>query len=205
MHPYSTDTERAPKIHLLLAVVAILLAWGLGGILTALKSSPPWWLDTPAVIGFFGIVWSLHNHYLWKAGFRGYSLAGIPDLSGRWHGTIESGFSGGTQVECAVTIRQTSTKIAIHLETSGSFSDSIMAALHSNSGHAQGLHYEYLSLPRSLSSPSMHPHKGHVHLNWNDDLTVLEGDYETDHRRGNEGRIRLVRGAPASPPLDGPV
>ncbi|WP_167754389.1 hypothetical protein [Amycolatopsis nivea] len=192
MHTYSTDVSRSPKLYFLVAAASIAAAWILGLLFNWLGFTPPWWLDTPATLGFFGAFWTLYDQQLWRLHLGKHRLAGIPDLSGQWNGTIESNFAGGTQIPCTVDIRQTSTKILLKLDTGTSRSNSMMASIRTDPS-LRGVHYEYTSQPKTLSSRSMHPHKGRAHLDWNDDFSTLEGEYETDHRRGNEGRIRLRR------------
>jgi hypothetical protein len=54
MHGYSTDSGERRIVPLLLASVAITLAWLSSKILTVMHLTLPWWLDAPSTLGFYG-------------------------------------------------------------------------------------------------------------------------------------------------------
>jgi hypothetical protein len=175
-----------------LSVVAILLAYLLDRSWSALHIKPPWWLDMPAALGFYGLCWRLYDEYLWRLGPVTRTLSGVPNLAGVWTGTILSSYRQ-EPFSATLTVRQTSSRLLITLETGNSKSYSTMAALTTAPGPASGLHYAYSNMPRPLSTPSMGPHTGTVQLALSADGTQLSGDYGTDRFRGTSGRMDFHR------------
>jgi hypothetical protein len=195
MHPYSTDATRSVRIMLLLAVAAILLAYLLGRSIAALHVKPPWWLDLPAVLGFYGLCWRLYDERLWRLGPATHTLSGVPNLTGYWTGTIVSSYSGQEPVPASLMVRQTSSRLLIELETDTSKSRSTMAALNSEPGADNGLRYAFNNMPRTLSKETMLPHTGTVQLTLSADGSCLYGDYETNRFRNTRGRLEFHRAA----------
>lgn len=191
MHAYATDSNRGRLVLFVLAVLSILLAWGLNAVLTAIRLDL-WWLDTPAVLGFYGLLWGLYDRQAWRWRWRRLSLSEVPDLAGTWHGTVESEYNG-RQLAAKLIIHQTATHILIELETSNSRSASVMATLNCRPGQFQGLTYMYDNRPRTLNVASMTPHSGRVHLRIGADGRSLTGDYETDRHRESSGRLDFVK------------
>ena len=198
MHPYSTDATRQVRAMLVLAVVAILLAYLLNRSLAALRVTPPWWLDTPAVLGFYGLCWRLYDERLWRLGPVTHTLSGVPNLAGNWTGTILSSHPGQGPVPASLVVHQTSSRLLIELETDTSKSRSTMAALNSEPGASNGLRYAFANMPRTLTKPTMLPHGGMVQLTLSADGSYLSGDYETDRFRNTSGRLEFRRTAMAS-------
>jgi hypothetical protein len=50
MHSYSTDSSERRVVPLLLALLAIALAWVSSKFLAAAHLSAPWWVDAPATM-----------------------------------------------------------------------------------------------------------------------------------------------------------
>jgi hypothetical protein len=180
---------------LLLAVSAIGLAYLLDRSLSVLHLKPPWWLDTPAVLGFYGLCWRLYDEYLWRLGSVMQTLSGVPNISGQWAGLILTSYSDQEPIKATLIVRQTSSKILITLETGTSKSYSTMAALCSAPGPSNGLRYAFANMPRTLSVETMHPHTGMAQLILSDEGSQLTGDYETDRFRKTNGRLEFYRTA----------
>src|SRR5215216_5992835 len=106
MHPYSTDSKAVHLATLFVAVGAILSAWALGQVIQTLPGGAPWWLDTPAVLGFFGAYWSIYDRLAWRWRLFGLRLSATPDFNGNWAGTLHSS-SSAAEVEATLLIRQT--------------------------------------------------------------------------------------------------
>jgi hypothetical protein len=202
MHPYASDAARGRTVLLGLAVAAILLAWGFGKGLAALHLVPPWWLDTPAVLGFYGLLWKAYDQSLWRLRWRGRTLSGVPDYGGVWDGHLHSSYGEGLTVPATLTIRQTSSRILIELTTGTSRSASEMAAVNAAPGRDYGLRYVYANLPshRPATSPRqrphlarMMPHEGMSRLKLCDGGRRLEGDYQNDRFRGTHGGLQFKR------------
>jgi hypothetical protein len=205
MHPYSNDSNRPRTTALLLAVAAILLAWAAGSLLRGLEVIPPWWLDMPAVVGFYGILWRLYDRTLWRLRIGDQTLSGIPDYSGTWTGQVHSSHDGTTMHPARLTIRQTASRILVELRTNQSRSASHTAMLCAGPGSAQGLQYIYVNRPRSVPAAvpaaprpdrpaplAMHPHEGVSRLLLCPDGT-LEGEYQNDRHRGTHGTLSFDR------------
>jgi len=203
MHPYSNDSSRMRTVLLLLAVAAILLAWGLGRTLRSLDITPPWWLDTPAVVGIYGILWHLYDRLLWRLPIGGQTLSGIPDYNGTWAGWIHSSHDSAKPYAARLTIRQTSSRVLIELRTEQSRSVSHMAMLCAGPG-SEGLQYLYTNKPRHVpvlepveprpdrprgSLLAMTPHEGVSRLLLSKDRCTLEGDYQNDRHRQTYGTL----------------
>jgi hypothetical protein len=178
---------------LLLAVAAILLAYLLNRSLSAFHVQAPWWLDTPSVLGFYGLCWRFYDGFLWRFGLRSFTLSGIPDLTGEWTGTIVSSYKAQEPVNASLVVRQTSSRLLVTLATKTSTSHSTMAALYSQPGPASGLRYEFSNVPHSLSVQTMVPHSGLAHLMLSVDGSRLTGDYQTDRFRKTNGRLDFQR------------
>jgi hypothetical protein len=204
VHPYSNDSSRTRTVLLVLAVAAVLLAWGLGRTLRSWEITPPWWLDTPAVVGFYGILWQLYDRLLWRARIGSQTLSGIPDYSGSWGGCVHSSYGGTAVYAARLTIRQTSSRILIELRTDRSRSVSQMAMLCAGPGSEQGLQYLYTNRPRHVPTPepagpphdrphaivlAMTPHEGVARLLLGDDGSTLQGDYQNDRHRQTYGTL----------------
>jgi SMODS-associating 2TM, beta-strand rich effector domain len=200
MHPYSNDSSRTRTVMLVLAITAILLAWILGHLLGDLDVTPPWWLDTPAVVGFYGILWHVYDRFVWRICVGRQTLSGIPNYNGTWAGFVRSSHGGSTTYVARLSIRQTSTRIVVALSTDQSRSWSHTAMLCGGLGSGQGLQYIYANWPRNVQVPApaapqsyqptmaMYPHEGVSRLLLRPDGTI-DGDYQTDRHRGTHGTL----------------
>jgi hypothetical protein len=198
MHPYSTDSVRTRTVLLGLAVAAVLLAWGLGRTFDALGADPPWWLDTPAVAGFYGLLWQLYDRVLWRLPIGGQTLSGIPDYRGSWTGHIHSSYDSSASYEAELTIRQTSSRILVELATERSRSVSHMAMLCAEPGSEQGLQYLYTNRPfnrppeppgdngRTLLAMTIHEGVSRIRMAAGG---VIHGDYQNDRHRKTYGQL----------------
>ena len=192
MHTYATDSDRGRMAIVILTVASVLLAWGLNRTLTAADLTPPWWLDTPAVLGFFGLLWKVYDRYAWRWRWGAAWMSDVPDLAGQWDGEIRSSYND-ISVPATLYVHQTATHMLIELVTDGSRSASVMATLNCQPGLFQGLSYVYENRPRTLNEMGMTPHSGRVHLRLEDAGNSLAGDYEADRSRGTTGRIAFRR------------
>jgi hypothetical protein len=69
MHGYSTDSAERRIVPLLLASVAIMLAWLSSKILAIVHLTLPWWLDAPSTVGYYGALYALFDRNLWRNAF----------------------------------------------------------------------------------------------------------------------------------------
>jgi SMODS-associating 2TM, beta-strand rich effector domain len=193
MHAYSTDSDRSRIAYLLLAVLAVLGAWLLSRLFDALNVTPPWWLDTPSVLGFYGLLWKGYDRFAWRWRVGALGLSDVPNLAGTWTGTIVSARDESTVYPATLTINQSASRMLVSMETTTSRSHSVMAALNCRQGPYQGLHYGYENWPKALAQSAMAPHSGQAHLRLSADGDRLDGDYETDRHRGNVGKMSFSR------------
>jgi hypothetical protein len=177
---------------LVLAVGAILLAWSLGHTLLALDLAAPWWLDTPAVLGFYGLLWQLYDRLLWRVGPRDRPLGGVPNFRGTWEGTLHSSYRADPY-GATLIVRQTASRMLVEFKTDNSCSHSYLAGASAAPGVANGLHYLYLNHPAESADMAMHPHGGVGRLQFYNGTTELRGGYQTDRFRGNHGTLQFRR------------
>src|SRR5216683_3282170 len=87
MHGYSTDSGERRVIPLLLALLAIALAWVSSKFLASIHLSMPWWVDAPSSMAFYGALYALFDKYLWRNRLVcKLGLVRTPNLTGRWRG-----------------------------------------------------------------------------------------------------------------------
>jgi hypothetical protein len=196
LHPYSTDATRPQTVPLALAVAAILLAWGLARLLSLLHTTPAWWFDTPAVLGFYGLLWRLYDRVLWRLSHSGRTLSGVPDLTGEWCGAIMSSFDTTRSTGATLIVRQSSSRILVELRTDASCSYSYLAMVCAAPGPDQGLQYLYANRPSERAVSTMQQHSGTAHLTLSPDGKTLGGGYQNDRFRGTHGSLEFRRRGP---------
>src|SRR6266550_2643054 len=95
MHGYSTDSSERRIVPLLLALLAIALAWASSKFLATAHLSVPWWVDAPSSMAFYGALYALFDRYLWRNSLvHKLGLVRIPNLTGRWRGYLVTSFDG---------------------------------------------------------------------------------------------------------------
>ena len=202
MHGYSTDSSERRVVPLLLASLAIALAWVSSRILAVTRLSVPWWLDAPSSLAFYGTLYALFDKYLWRHGLVSkLGLVKIPNLAGRWHGYLISSFDGHTKRhDLMINIFQSWTQIVIFLTTATSMSRSSAAMIQVEDPEGVALVYQYQNQPLADAMRTMHMHYGTAMLRVSDD-GCLVGDYYAGRDRRTFGRICCRRQLP-SPQTD---
>ena len=195
MHTYTTDSSERKFIPLYIASASILLAWGLNRLFNFTQLTVPWWIDAPSVIGFYGLLYTLFNKYLWRSRIlRTIGIVKVPDLNGVWNGYVVSSFDKHAKEDKAtIKISQTWTRIVIILETNYSKSSSLIAAIVTEDPSGTILSYEYLNEPKPNAKHTMHAHRGTARLTLKSEGKVLEGEYYTGRDRQNFGILRFER------------
>ena len=190
MHGYSTDSGERRVVPLLLASVAIALAWLSSKILAVMHLSLPWWLDAPSSLGFYGALYALFDRHLWRNRYvRKLGLVRIPNLTGRWRGYILSSFDGHVKRhDLVIDIFQSWTQIAVFLTTKTSISRSCAAVIQVDDPDGLALIYQYQNQPLANAMRTMHMHYGTAMLRMSDDNS-LTGDYYAGRDRRTFGRI----------------
>ena len=95
MHPYSIDIEERKNILLFLAISSIVLSWIFYKILGSYQISLSWWIESPSVLFFYGLLFVAFDKWLWRY-FRVIGLVKTPNLNGEWNGYIKT--SGSLQL-----------------------------------------------------------------------------------------------------------
>jgi len=162
MHGYSTDSGERRVVPLLLASVAIALAWVSSRILAVTHLFVPWWLDAPSSLVFYGALNALFDRYLWRNGLVSkLGLVRIPNLAGQWHGYLVSSFDGHEKRHhLVITIFQSWTHIVVFLTTATSMSRSCAAVIQVDDPEGVALIYQYQNQPLADAMKTMHMHYG---------------------------------------------
>ncbi len=190
MHGYSTDSGERRVVPLCLASAAIALAWVSFKILALLHFSLPWWLDAPSTLGFYGALYALFDHNLWRNRVvRKLGLVRVPNLTGCWRGYLLSSFDGHVKRhDLMINIFQSWTQISVFLTTETSMSRSCAAVIQVDDPDGLALTYQYQNQPLANAMRTLHMHYGTamLRLSKDDDLT---GDYYAGRDRRTFGRI----------------
>jgi hypothetical protein len=190
MHGYSTDSSERRIVPLLLALLAIALAWTSSKFLATAQLSVPWWVDAPSSMAFYGALYALFDRYLWRNDFvRKLGLVRVPNLTGRWRGYLVTSFDGhATRHNLIIHIFQSWTQIVVYLNTPTSMSRSCTAVIQVDDPEGAALVYQYQSQPLADAMGTMHMHYGTGMLRITND-GFLAGDYYTGRDRRTFGRI----------------
>jgi hypothetical protein len=202
MHPYVTDSKERRAVPPLLVVLSGLTAWGLHAAVEAIGLPNPWWLDMPSLAGFYAVFYRVFDRHIWRLPIlRKIGLIKVPEIRGKWEGYVTSSFDKGTDHHAAcLEIRQTWTRIRVTLHTDSSRSNSLTAAILTETPDCILVSYEYLNEPAPLATSTMHAHRGtarHIFRRVNG-KEVLNGQYYTGRDRGTQGCLHFRRDAPTS-------
>lgn len=193
MHPYSLDTNERRNVLLGLAIISVLATWGLHQFLLYLKATSPWWLDSPSILLFYGLFFTVFDKFCWRSPIlKTVRLIKTANLTGKWSGFIQSSFNEHTvKTQATLEIFQSWTKIKISLSTDKSTSSSETASLITGSPEGISLTYQYINEPKANTADTMHIHRGTARLTFKED--VLIGEYYSGRDRKNFGMINLKR------------
>src|SRR5467141_2173881 len=186
MHGYSTDSSERRIVPLLLALLAIALAWASSKFLAAAHLSVPWWVDAPSSMAFYGALYALFDRYLWRNSLvHKLGLVRIPNLTGRWRGYLVTSFDGhATRHDLIIHIFQSCT-----------------AVIQVDDPEGAELVYQYQNQPLAYAMKTMHMHYDTAILRISND-GCLAGDYYAGRDRRTFGRIccRRQLGSPKTDP-----
>src|ERR1700716_1418496 len=194
MHGSSTDSKERRIVPLLLALLAIALAWVTSKSLATAHLSVPWWADAPSSIGFYGALYALFDRYLWRKSFvHKLGLVRIPNLTGHWRGYLITSFDGhAKRHELMIHIFQSWTQIVVYLTTATSMSRSCTAVIQMDDPEGVSLVYQYENQPLANATRTMHMHYGTAMLRFSNG-EYLAGDYYAGRDRRTFGRICCKR------------
>jgi hypothetical protein len=191
-HSYAHGGQRGAIS--LLVFVSLALAYGWDRLQEHLALALPWWVDTPSVLGFYGIVYVLYDLKAWRW-FR--VLHGVPDLSGRYEVVLRTSHDGHTAEHPAtLTIRQRWSKMVVRLETAQSTSVSNGGYLVEAPGEGCRLMYLYHNTPKPSAVGSMQQHDGTTELRFAEDGMTGRGSYYSGKGRSHHGELALTRREP---------
>jgi SMODS-associating 2TM, beta-strand rich effector domain len=194
MHGYSTDSSERRVVPLLLASLAIALAWVSSRLVAMLHLSLPWWVDAPSSMAFYGMLYTLFDKYLWRNSLvYKLGLVRIPNLTGRWRGYLITSFDGHTKChDLMIHIFQSWTQINVYLTTATSMSRSCAAMVQVDDPEGVALIYQYQNQPLADAMKTMHMHFGTARLRVSNG-SCLAGDYYAGRDRRTFGRICCKR------------
>ncbi len=196
MHPYSINSEEHKRISLLVSVISILLAFGLH-LFSENIYQIPWWIESPSVIGFYGILYKLFDTKLWKQKYT-RKLFGIktPIIDGDWSGSITSTshpeHTGDPIPIKRLCIKQTWHSICIYLETETSKSHSFEASINIDEINTATIYYQYINEPKESAPSTMHAHRGSASARLSDDDS-LQIEYYSGRDRNNMGSFEAKK------------
>lgn len=185
-HPYSHQHQRAAISWAVF--LSIPLALVLPRFFSLLHWTPPPWVDTPAVLGFFELIYRLYDRHFWKIiPFRLFHE--VPNLNGQYTVTIRTSHDGHATTRTAkATIAQSWSDIVICVETDSSSSTSLGAWFSESPGKGHSVTYTFLNTPRSSADTKLHSHEGTATLTF-DKARRGTGVYYTGRDRGNHGEL----------------
>jgi predicted pore-forming effector associated with SMODS systems len=194
MHGYSTDSNERRIVPLLLASLAIALAWVTSKSLAAAHLAVPWWADAPSSMAYYGVLYALFDKSLWRTSFvHKLGLVRIPNLGGRWLGYLTTSYDGHVKhYDLMINIFQSWTRIVIFLTTRTSVSRSCVGVIQVDDPEGVSLIYQYENQPLADAMKSMHMHYGTAMLRVSD-CGCLVGDYYAGRDRCTFGRICCKR------------
>lgn len=183
-----------------LFLVALVVAFLWGGLQECLNFEVPWWLDAPAALGFYGLLFAVYDRYLWKVSWL-VGLHGMTNYSGDFDLVLRSShdeFQEPTLGTC--TVRQTWSRVCVRLKTGTSSSRSVAAHMVEVPGEGHRLVYEYRNDPQASAEPGLHQHDGTSQILFSVDGLSGEGTYYTGRGRLNHGEFQLTKRTPAAQP-----
>ena len=198
VHPYSTD-ERRVSVYAGLAVVSVIVSWGLVAITSGL-AWPQWLISPPSLAGSFAALYAIFDRYLWRLPvFHWLGLARIKDIGGIYEGNLISTFRDGegsaTQRAINIRVTQTWTRISVEMVViSGESSSESVSALGSVTRDGQSTRLIYVYRNRvnpGLADADMGDHEGAADLRIDTDGTV-SGRYFNSRPRAGTIRAHLM-------------
>jgi len=195
MHPYFLEHRRRNIVVASSIVLAILAAYALHFVVQYAGIEIWWWIETPSVLGFYGLIMGFFDRVVWRWKMLDRLGYGVPDLNGQWKVVVKSSSDGLEKLfQADAVIRQTWSKICIVLTFPASASRSLTAFIICDEAlNGFELVYAYESLPKADAVGTMNIHRGTTWLSLSKDEQILDGEYYTGRGRHTYGRITLTR------------
>jgi len=189
MHTYSTDSEERRIILLILAVISIVLTWITYQRLNYYKIVLPWWSESPSILFFYGLFYTIFDKSIWKLLGR-VGLVKTPNLNGKWKGFLATSFNDNTsKIKATLEIFQTWSRMKIVLTTNQSVSRSEVSSIVTQNPEGQYLNYQYFNEPKPNAVQTMNIHHGTANLLFNEKNNSLSGEYYSGRGRQNFGSL----------------
>lgn len=191
MHSY--DVYGRQQVYIVIALLSVPLVWLVAFTLEAMRIVPEWWMTTPSFGAFFSGFYWLFDRHVWRfKSLHQMGLVKIPDLNGRWAGSVDSSYGeNGSMYPVSLSITQTWSKIAIRLDSDHSRSYSQTGAIRNLDLATPELAYIYWNEPKSKAADSMEAHRGTAILELSE--PCLTGLYYTGRGRREIGAINVTR------------
>jgi SMODS-associating 2TM, beta-strand rich effector domain len=194
LHHYTADTKDRPRIHIILFLLGTISAWGMIQAFTYLKIQPYWWIEIPAPLGFYGILFTIFNSYLWRLKFiRVILFIETPDLNGEYVAELKSSFDNFVSVKKAhYEIHQKWNKILIFSETDASYSKSLSASFCLSDVNRKSLVFQYQNSPKATAPTGLNIHYGFAEFCF-ENASLIKGEYFNGRARNTYGTIELKK------------
>lgn len=173
------DLRKAPHI-LFFGILLPVISFKLSQLFYQQIPNPPYWLETLSPLYAYGILFALFNNYAWHWQiFRILKIVTVPDLRGRWNGSVRSFYKKNgvnVQVPLKLEIKQNFSSIVVRAFFEKSDSESISANFTSLNDEVY-LYYTYDNDPNSFKEGTMQKHKGTTKLKYIKNGKQLVGSY----------------------------
>lgn len=145
------------------------------------------------------IFWVIFIKWLWKLKVFYPWLVQVPNLSGKWEGTIKSNWNGGKSdpIPMEMTIDQTFLNVQIRIKTQESRSFSIAGSFDIDKDRGQQqLFYSYLNTPKAGVRERSEIHYGSTLLVFEGfSVSEMEGEYWTSRKTTGEIHLKKAKNA----------
>ena len=194
MHPYSIDIQERKNVLLFLAIISIVLSWSFYRVLDSYHITLPWYVESPSVLFFYGLLFSVFDRWAWKI-FRKIGIVKTPNLNVKWKGYLKSSFdehSAGIKATLEIFQDWTRIKIILNTEQSSSYSESASFVI--EIPEEKRLSYQYINEPKPDAVKTMSIHRGTAILLFDEKEYTLIGEYYSGRDRQNFGSLYFKGG-----------
>lgn len=194
-HPYATDSNERKTVMFWLAIVSVILCYGIYLYIEKTEVSLSYWVSAPSVFGVYGLLYLIFNEWFWKWSlFHKIRLVKVPVVSGRWVGHLKSSFDDyKSEIQITISIYQSWTDLLVVLETDTSSSFSQSASIITSNPHCTTITYGYINSPSPASLDTMHMHIGTTTLELKENTNRMLGVYYSGRDRKNVGDIVITK------------
>ena len=193
MHNYITRNADRNNIYLIIALFSAVMTYYFHECITANNILVPWWIEIPSILSIYGFAFFLFDRFVWKIKLlQSIGLVKYPDVSGTYEAVILSSFDQNQKYEGKLSIKQTWSKISVHLETDTSRSYSEAGSIFRSRLNEIVLSYSYINEPKFNATETMNIHRGvAIHFIDLDNLKYHTAEYYTGRGRENYGCMEL--------------